>query len=561
MPNYKPLPIGVEDFKEIIDKNYYFVDKTLMIKELLDNQSKVALFTRPRRFGKTLNVSMIQRFFEKTDENHSYLFDGLKISEYPDCMQYQGQYPVISITLKGMKQGTYEESFLSFKNTIIKEFSKYEYLLKSEKLAVTERERFYRIYTDTADDREYNFAIALLSDCLYKYYSKKVIILIDEYDVPLENAFARGFYSKMIDLIRSAFESALKTNPSLEFAVLTGCLRVSRESIFTGLNNLNVYSIVNPNFSDAFGFTQKEIDSLLVYYKLESKSDEIKHWYDGYLFSETEIYNPWSVINYISNALVKNNYACQSYWSNTSSNTIIKHLIEEADEDTKATIEDLMNDIPVESLLYEDVTYGEMDVNKDYIWSFLLFTGYLKVMDTRTEGSETIYKMVIPNTEVKNIYKNTIAYWFKDQIKSEKRDYFFEAILNKDAEKVNDHIQFWLAETISYYDEKESYYHGFLAGLLTGFKGYRVTSNRESGNGRYDLFVKSRVGKNTAVIFEFKLAPTEDELEKYADFAIQQIEEKKYEMELKAEHYKKIIKYGIAFCEKVCYTKLSPFSD
>jgi len=253
-----------------------------------------------------------------------------------------------------------------------------------------------------------------------------VIILIDEYDVPLENAFARGFYSKMIDLIRSAFESALKTNPSLEFAVLTGCLRVSRESIFTGLNNLNVYSIVNPNFSDVFGFTQKEIDSLLVYYKLESKSDEIKHWYDGYLFSETEIYNPWSVINYISNALVKNNYAYQSYWSNTSSNTIIKHLIEEADEDTKATIEDLMNDIPVESSLYEDVTYGEMDVNKDYIWSFLLFTGYLKVMDTRTEGSETIYKMVIPNTEVKNIYKNTIAYWFKDQIKSEKRDDFFE---------------------------------------------------------------------------------------------------------------------------------------
>lgn len=262
-----------------------------MIKELLDNQSKVALFTRPRRFGKTLNVSMIQRFFEKTDENHSYLFDGLKISEYPDCMQYQGQYPVISITLKGMKQGTYEESFLSFKNTIIKEFSKYEYLLESEKLAVTERERFYRIYTDTADDREYNFAIALLSDCLYKYYSKKVIILIDEYDVPLENAFARGFYSKMIDLIRSAFESALKTNPSLEFAVLTGCLRVSRESIFTGLNNLEVYSILNYEFSNCFGFTEREVYEIIQYYNIIEKLNEIKKWYDGYLFGKTEIYN------------------------------------------------------------------------------------------------------------------------------------------------------------------------------------------------------------------------------------------------------------------------------
>ena len=551
----KPLPIGIEDFKEVIDSGYYFVDKTLMIKDLIVNKVKVGLFTRPRRFGKTLNMSMIQRFFEKTDESNAYLFDRLKISEYPECMQYQGQSPVISISLKSMKQGSYKDAFHMFKVLIAREYDRHKVILKSGKISDSERDLFHSILTQRAEDAFYLDSIKFLSDIMVKYYNKNVIILIDEYDVPLENAFHQGFYTDMVNLIRSVFESALKTNPSLDRAFLTGCLRVSKESIFTGLNNLQIFSIMSTKFDDSFGFTQKEIDSLLECYGLENKSSDIAHWYDGYKFNDVDIYNPWSVLNYLSEAAEKSSALCKPYWSNTSSNEIVKRLIEESNDRTKNAIEELINGTPVKAQIFEDVTYGTIDINSEYIWSFLLFTGYLKVISYETIGDETYYEMVIPNTEIKSIYKNTIRAWFEKKINADSRKDILEAILNADAEKLEDLLCTWMTDTISCFDEKENFYHGFVAGLVSGFNGYVVVSNRESGNGRFDLVVKQHSKWHYAAILEFKIVDKFNQMLKACDEALQQIEDKDYEASLRDEQYENIAKLGICFCQKRCRVK------
>ena len=551
----KPLPIGIEDFKRLIDDKYYFVDKTFMIKELIESQTTVGLFTRSRRFGKTLNMSMIQRFFEKTDESNAYLFDGLKISEFPGCMQYQGQYPVISLSLKSMKQGSYKDAFHMFKVLIAREYDRHKDILKSDKISDSEKDLFHSILTQKAEDAFYLDSIKFLSDIIVKYYNKNVIILIDEYDVPLENAFHQGFYMDMVNLIRSVFESALKTNSSLDRAFLTGCLRVSKESIFTGLNNLDIFTIISPMFTDSFGFTPDEITDILKYYKLEDKANEIKEWYDGYLFGDTQIYNPWSTINYIKNLTVNPNYPCKPYWSNTSSNEIVKRLIEESNDRTKNAIEELINGTPVRSQIYEDITYGTIDVNSEYIWSFLLFTGYLKVINYETIGDETYYEMVIPNTEVKSIYKNTIRAWFEKKINADGRTDILEAILKADAEKLEDLLCTWMVNTISCFDEQENYYHGFVTGLVSGFNGYMVVSNRESGNGRFDLVVKQRSKWNYAAILEFKIVDKYNQMTKACEDDLKQIEEKDYEASLRDEQYENIAKLGICFCQKRCRVK------
>ena len=555
MMERKPLPIGIEDFKEVIDSGYYFVDKTLMIKDLIVNKVKVGLFTRPRRFGKTLNMSMIQRFFEKTDESNAYLFDGLKISEFPECMQYQGQYPVISLSLKSMKQGSYKDAFHMFKVLIAREYDRHKDILKSGKISDSERDLFHSILDQKAEDAFYLDSIKFLSDIMVKYYNKNVIILIDEYDVPLENAFYQGFCTDMVNLIRSVFESALKTNPSLDRAFLTGCLRVSKESIFTGLNNLDIFTIISPMFTDSFGFTPDEITDILKYYKLEDKANEIKDWYDGYLFSDTQIYNPWSTINHIKNLTVNPNYPCKPYWSNTSSNEIVKRLIEESNDRMKNAIEELINGTPVKAQIYEDITYGTIDVNSEYIWSFLLFTGYLKVTAYETIGDETYYEMVIPNTEVKSIYKNTIRAWFEKKINTDSRTDILEAILKADAEKLEDLLCTWMVNTISCFDEQENYYHGFVTGLVSGFNGYMVVSNRESGNGRFDLVVKQRSKWNYAAILEFKIVDKYNQMTKACEDALKQIEEKDYEASLRDEQYENIAKLGVCFCQKRCRVK------
>ncbi|HJH93697.1 MAG TPA: ATP-binding protein [Oscillospiraceae bacterium] len=552
---HKPLPIGVEDFKRLVDNEYYFVDKTLMIKELLENKETVNLFTRPRRFGKTLNMSMLQRFFEATEKSNAYLFDGLKIAAYPEYMAYQGQYPVISISLKSMKRASYQEAYFEYVKLLSDEFERHEIILQSDLVSEEDKLEFQKIKKRIAEPKEYNSAVKLLSKCLQKVYQKNVIILIDEYDVPLENAYHEGFYDDMTNLIRSCFESALKTNPSLEFAVLTGCLRVSRESIFTGLNNLKTYSITKNKFSQYFGFTQEEMKEILQAFSLEQYAGTIAKWYDGYRFGLTEIYNPWSVLNCIDSYLQNDMVACEPYWSNTSSNRIVKRLIEESNERTKSMVEELINGTPIHTQIFEDVTYGTIDVNQDYIWSFLLFTGYLKIISCETIGDETYYDMVIPNVEIKSIYKNTIRSWFIDHINRDSRTDILESVIHADAEKLEDLLCTWLTNTISCFDEQENYYHGFVTGLVSGFNGYMVVSNRESGNGRFDLVVKQRSRWHHAAILEFKVVEKYNQMTKACEDALKQIEEKDYEASLRDEQYENIAKLGICFCQKRCRVK------
>lgn len=552
---HKPLPIGVEDFKRLVDNEYYFVDKTPMIKELLENKETVNLFTRPRRFGKTLNMSMLQRFFEATEKSNAYLFDGLKIAAYPEYMVYQGQYPVISISLKSMKRASYQEAYFEYVKLLSDEFERHEIILQSDAVSEEDKLEFQKIKKRIAEPKEYNSAVKLLSKCLQKVYQKNVIILIDEYDVPLENAYHEGFYDDMTNLIRSCFESALKTNPSLEFAVLTGCLRVSRESIFTGLNNLKTYSITKNKFSQYFGFTQEEMKEILQAFSLEQYAGTIANWYDGYRFGLTEIYNPWSVLNCIDSYLQNDMVACEPYWSNTSSNRIVKRLIEESNERTKSMVEELINGTPIHTQIFEDVTYGTIDVNQDYIWSFLLFTGYLKIISCETIGDETYYDMVIPNVEIKSIYKNTIRSWFIDHVNRDSRTDILESVIHADAEKLEDLLCTWLTNTISCFDEQENYYHGFVTGLVSGFNGYMVVSNRESGNGRFDLVVKQRSRWHHAAILEFKVVEKYNQMTKACEDALKQIEEKDYEASLRDEQYENIAKLGICFCQKRCRVK------
>ncbi len=555
MSEYKPIPIGIEDFKEIIGKDYYFVDKSLMMKEILDSGAKITLFTRPRRFGKTLNMSMLRRYFEKTEEDNLYLFDGLKISETGEkYRQYMGQYPVISISLKSMKQSNYQEAFSEFKNMISKEVWRHKELLVSDKLMPLSRKKLEMICDDTADNAVYNTALKLLSDCLCEVYGKKVIVLIDEYDVPLENAYFNGFYDEMINLIRSVFESVLKTNDSLEFAVLTGCLRISKESIFTGLNNLNVYPVTDNAFSQYFGFTEQEVKRLADYYGLSECFDTIKTWYDGYLFGETEIYNPWSVLNYIQFALNNRKRIPKAYWINTSSNNIIHELIVKSDRKTKNDIEALITGHSIDKPLYEDITYTNMNVKSEYIWSFLLHTGYLKPADIYQKGIQTYFSAVIPNTEIITIYENTFRQWFDESIRIADKSVLLHAVLEGNTETFELEVNRWLLKSISYHDGYENFYHGFLVGLLEYSDEYLVESNRESGTGRNDIVIKNVLTREIAVVLEIKSVDKNETLDSMCDIALKQINEKQYEAELLSKGFppEQIRKYGFAFKGKEC---------
>ena len=554
--DFKPIPIGIEDFKRLIDNGCYFVDKTLMIKDIIDIKSSVNLFTRPRRFGKTLNMSMIQRYFEKTEEDNAYLFDGLNISKAGEkYKEYQGQYPVITLSLKSMKQSCFEDVFLLFKNIISKEFYRHKEILSSNKISEIDKKEYVSILEKTADNSQYLYALKLLSDCLKEAYNKNVIILIDEYDVPLESAYLGGFYDEMVNLIRSVFESALKTNPSLEFGILTGCLRISSESIFTGLNNLKVNSITTLDFSEYFGFTEKEVKKFAEVYGLADYTDEIKNWYDGYIFGNTEIYNPWSIINFISDARNNENVLPKPYWSNTSSNDIIHDLIVKGDKSIHNSIEQLLNNGTVIAPLYEDITYRNINVNSDYIWSFLLFTGYLKAIRYFMEDDIVYAEMVVPNKEVRSIYRNTITKWFKESIRNTGTDDLFNAVIQGNTDAIETKINRWLRKCISYHDNYENFYHGFLAGLLIGSDEYIVKSNRESGNGRSDIMICEYQLRKLAVIIEIKVAGKFAELDKKCDEALQQIEDRNYEAELIDECYQNIIKYGVSFYQKSCKIK------
>ena len=561
----KPLPIGIDNFEMLITRGYYFVDKTLLIKDLLDNKAAVNLFTRPRRFGKTLNISMLQYYFEdRRDEftgekiDNSYLFEGLNIKgESEKYTKYMGKYPVINLSLKSAKQGSLDLAFQCIREEISNEFKRHKYIIESDVLK-TEKEHFMKIVNNDKDMSLYITALKFLSDCLNKYHNEKVIILIDEYDVPLENAFFEGFYKEMIGFIRSLFESALKTNSSLEFSVITGCLRISKESIFTGLNNLKIISILDDRYAEHFGFTDDEVIKICEDYNIQQKYETIKQWFNGYIFGETNVYNPWSVMQYVDDLKANINRLPKSYWANTSSNSIVKSLIERADDITKGEIEALIEGKTIEKPVHEDITYDDVYDNLDNLWNFMFFTGYFKKISERMDENtqENFVELAIPNLEVKYIFRTKILKWFNEHIKLCDMTKMFNAIINKNVELFEIELNKLLLDTISFNDAYENFYHGFLVGVLSNMKGYIVKSNREGGTGRSDLFIKSVSRRGIAIVVEFKIANNIDDLEKKADEAIEQIEDRKYDVELISEGYKNIFKYGIAFYKKDCLIKI-----
>lgn len=554
----KPLPIGVDNFEDIITNGYYYVDKTLLIKELLDKKGKVTLFTRPRRFGKTLNLSMLRYYFgdtgnEELNEAHRHLFDGLKIldagKEYTDKMC---AYPVIVLTLKSAKQKNFEIAYDCLKEVIAREFRNHMEITDS--LKAEAKGKYFRISEEKASYSEFATALAFLSECLYTHYHKKAVILIDEYDVPLENSYFSGFYDDMISFIRSLFESALKTNDYLEFAVITGCLRVSKESIFTGLNHLKIVSILENNFAEYFGFEPEEVEDMLAFYGLSEQMDVMRRWYDGYLFGKSEVYNPWSIINFMELLCSDEKALPRPYWSNTSSNDIVRSLVERADEETRDELEQLIAGGTVEKPVHEEITYGDIYKTSDNLWNFLFFTGYLKKVSERIEGNKRYLELTIPNEEIRYIYDESIVDWFKEEI-SKKDFHDFYAMMDKgDEESMRDIIEDQLISTISFYDSAESFYHGFMVGLLNQNKKYRVKSNRESGNGngRGDIFVYTQNRRKRAYVLELKVSDKMEHLEKDAEKALKQVVEKDYAAELRDTGFSDIVVYGIAFYRKNC---------
>jgi len=560
MKHIIPVPIGVEFYKQMISEGYYYIDKTLLIRELLAQKSTVTLFTRPRRFGKTLAQSMLKTFFEKeilpdrTEADNSVYFQGKKIMDAGDeYTKHMGQYPVIFLSLKSAKQPTYEMAYLSIADEIFYEFDRHRYILGGSNIAEEIKEKYMSILNNNANEVTLAKSITLLSKCLAKYHKQKVIILIDEYDVPLENAYFNGFYDKMVSFIRSLFESALKTNDSLKMAVVTGCLRISRESIFTGLNNLDIVSILNEDYAEYFGFTQHEVDNFLDTYNIIQKKNEVQSWYDGYLFGNTEVYNPWSVINYVKDMVYKNTEFPKPYWSNTSSNHIVRELIENSDDTIRQELEELIAGGTIEKPVNEDITYADIYKSQDNLWNFLFFTGYLKAVKKSFRERQLYLSMTIPNEEILYIYENNIREWSMQCIEKQDLSGLVRALENGDCEMASDIITGQLLDTISFYDYKEDYYHGFLAGLLKHNGKYLIKSNRESGLGRYDLTLKTkRIRKGRAIILEFKVTDSIHGLEKGCMEALGQIEKLHYDNDILKEGYTDILKYGICFYKKEC---------
>ena len=556
----KPLPIGVENFEDIVCNGYYYVDKTMFIKELLDLKGKVNLFTRPRRFGKTLNLSMLRYFFEDTGDaeknlRNRELFRGMKIMGAGEEYERQmGMYVVLNLTLKSAKQESFENAYYSIQTEITAEFDRHREAIErgKEQLAVNEYEQFQNIADGKADEKQFRGSLKLFCRCMFKVTGKKTVLLIDEYDVPLENAYFRGFYSEMADFIRSLFEAGLKTNDYLQFAVITGCLRISKESIFTGLNHLNIISVLDKRYSEHFGFTEAEVIQSMNYYGVENRFSTMKEWYDGYKFGNTEVYNPWSVIKFLYDLYSDRNAFPHPYWVNTSSNDIIKDMIADADMETKGQIEALLRGESLDIQVHEEITYEDMHSRGENLWNFLYFTGYLTKEDEYFNESSVFLQVRIPNTEVKTIYQNTILGWFRKRI--EKQDFrdLYCAMEEGDADKISEILNKQLFATISFYDSAENFYHGFLAGILSQSENYLVKSNRESGNERSDLMVKSPSLRGRSFVLEIKVSEGIDDLGADADKALQQIYDKRYMEELRAEGYRKIGCFGISFYRKDC---------
>ncbi len=566
MANTLKLPVGIDDFRKLRESHFYYVDKTRLIEQLLLNWSEVTLFTRPRRFGKTLNMSMLKSFFDiGTDKA---LFDGLYISGNKElCDEYMGKYPVIFLSLKGVEGLTYEEAFEAFVRIMGKEINRVSFLADSDKLTQIEREQYKGLTImkngRLAFDKEKLISsLQLLSQLLYKHYGKKVVILIDEYDVPLDKAFQNGYYNEMVSLIRGLFGQALKTNEFLQFAVLTGCLRISKESIFTGLNNFKVMSITDSRFDEQFGFTDSEVKKLLSDYGMDSHFDEVKEWYDGYHFGKADVYCPWDVINHADHLRDDSDAKPQTYWINSSGNSLVRRLINRADSSTKDEIERLIAGEAIEKVIRQDLTYDEIENSIDNIWSVLFTTGYLtKIGEVKLPDSESYaYMLVIPNKEVREVFVLQIQEWFKAIVANDNdtMSLLSKAILDKDEAILARQLNIVMGRMISILDTKapddmkENFYHGLLLGLLRGSNpDWLIKSNRESGDGFSDILIKPE-NPDLGIVIEVKYAKEFKGLDAACDAAMAQIKQKRYDETLRDEGRCDILAYGIAFCRKRC---------
>ena len=539
----KLLPTGIENFKTMIDKSAYYVDKTNFIEDVLNEQ--VVSYTRPRRFGKTLNMSMLYYFFSIKEKENAYLFDGLNITKNKDALKHQNKYPTIFISLKEMKSLTFDAQISSFSNVIYELLEKNLEILSSDQLSDTTKDILNKLHNRSSSVEDLKISLRVITNALYTYYQQKVIVLIDEYDVPLQAAYQNNYYEEMVEFLRSVFSSALKTNDALEKGVMTGCLRISKESIFTGLNNFTAYSVLNNISSESFGFTELEVKQLLKDYNLSEKMDEVKEWYDGYQFGNKEIYNPWSTLMYVKNITQDVSFKPISFWANTSGNDIVVKYIQNGDKKLRKEFDLLMNGQSLIKYIKPELTYREMD-NINNIYSFLLLTGYLKVIKDRGENQ---YELVIPNKEVYEIYKQSFMSYFEDYTTSKKNE-LYQELVDGDAKKVNLLLNDILLRSISYFDNQESFYHGFLVGLLND---YEVVSNKESGNGRFDVCVLPENILGTIVLIECKHSISEDNLIDDAKEGARQIVEKKYLEEHRFKKYENAIGYGISFYKKQCY--------
>ena len=537
----KKIPVGIENFKEIIDDQYYYIDKTELINDVMNE--KLVFYTRPRRFGKTLNMSMLYYFFSHKEKDNAYLFDELNVSKDKETMLHQNQYPVIFMTLKDMKNRNAElqkQQFLSLIQTVLEKNIE---LLHSEKVNFITKKRLESLVNNQVTDIDLQNALYYICVALKQHYQKNVILLIDEYDVPLQSAYTNGYYDEMVDFLRNVFSSALKTNDALEKGVLTGCLRISKESIFTGLNNFNVYSIMDEQSSTRFGFTQQEVNELLNEYNFLEQKDEVKEWYDGYRFGSTEIYNPWSVLKYVLKA-IQSKPEPESFWANTSSNELVVNYIKNADDVMYDEFEMLMQGQSLVKYLKLDLTYQEMD-NQDNVYSFLLLTGYLKVI---REIDMNTYELVIPNKEVYEIYNNLFMDYFKTYT-NERKASFVKALLEENEEAADSILSDILMKTISYYDNNEAFYHGLLMGLLSD---YIVESNKEIGEGRADIIIYPHTFNGKVIIIECKHSSRIEEIVSDSRKGAQQIKDRKYLQGVLSIGYKEAIGYGIAFHKKRC---------
>lgn len=557
----KKLPVGIEFFDDIIQQNFYYVDKTGLLIELLNNWAEVNLFTRPRRFGKSLNMSMLQTFFEIGCDKT--LFDGLKISEEKElCQEYMGQFPVISVSLKGVEGQNFQEALAAMKWIIGQEALRFRFLLDSSRLSAEDKE-IYRQLIEVGKGESGLFimsndtlgaSLKILSDLLCRHYGKGVILLIDEYDVPLDKAFQYGYYDQMVSLLRIVFGNVLKTNSSLYFAVLTGCLRISKESIFTGLNNLKTLTITNAQFDEYFGFTDKEVREMLSYYELEEHYETMKEWYDGYRFGKTDVYCPWDAINFCDDLRADDEAYPQNYWSNTSGNAIVHRLLNKADSVTKNEIENLIAGNEIIKEIHQELTYSELDQSVENLWSVLFTTGYL-TQRGRVDGRK--YRLAIPNREIRELFITQIREWFRQTSRNDTGtlETFCQAFPQKNAAKIEELLNEYLWHTISIRDisgreKKENFYHGILQGLLRYKENWLIKSNAESGEGYSDILIEIPESR-TGIIIEIKYAEGAA-FDLSCHKAVEQIREKHYDAILLEDGMENIIKYGIAFYKKRC---------